>query len=55
VKLQQLRYLTAIVRNHFNISVVVAAGSLYTSQPGISKQLCLLEEELGVELFSYNH
>jgi LysR family cys regulon transcriptional activator len=50
--LQQLRYLTAIVRNNLNISA--AAESLYTSQPGISKQLRLLEEELGVELFSRN-
>ena len=52
MKLQQLRYLIAIVRNHLNISA--AAESLYTSQPGISKQLRLLEEELGVELFSRN-
>lgn len=52
MKLQQLRYLTAIVRNNLNISA--AADSLYTSQPGISKQLRLLEEELGVELFSRN-
>lgn len=52
MKLQQLRYLTAIVRNNLNISA--AADSLYTSQPGISKQLRLLEEELGVELFARN-
>lgn len=52
MKLQQLRYLTAIVRNNLNISS--AAESLYTSQPGISKQLRLLEEELGVELFCRN-
>lgn len=52
MKLQQLRYLTAIVRSNLNISA--AADSLYTSQPGISKQLRLLEEELGVELFSRN-
>lgn len=52
VKLQQLRYLVAIVRNNMNISA--AAESLYTSQPGISKQLRLLEEELGVELFNRN-
>jgi len=52
VKLQQLRYLIAIVRNNMNISA--AAESLYTSQPGISKQLRLLEEELGVELFNRN-
>ena len=52
MKLQQLRYLIAIIRNNLNISS--AAESLYTSQPGISKQLRLLEEELGVELFSRN-
>ena len=52
MKLQQLRYLIAIVRNRLNISM--AAESLYTSQPGISKQLRLLEEELGVELFNRN-
>ncbi len=52
MKLQQLRYLIAIVRNNLNISA--AAESLYTSQPGISKQLRLLEEELGVDLFSRN-
>ena len=52
MKLQQLRYLIAIVRSHLNISA--AAEALYTSQPGISKQLRLLEEELGVELFSRN-
>lgn len=52
MKLQQLRYLIAIVRNRLNISM--AAETLYTSQPGISKQLRLLEEELGVELFSRN-
>jgi LysR family cys regulon transcriptional activator len=52
VKLQQLRYLIAIVRSHLNISA--AAEALYTSQPGISKQLRLLEEELGVELFGRN-
>lgn len=52
MKLQQLRYLLAIIRNNLNISS--AAESLYTSQPGISKQLRLLEEELGVELFSRN-
>ena len=43
MKLQQLRYLIAIARNGLNISA--AAESLYTSQPGVSKQLKLLEEE----------
>lgn len=52
VKLQQLRYLTAIAKNHLNISA--AAESLYTSQPGVSKQIRLLEDELGVEIFNRN-
>jgi DNA-binding transcriptional LysR family regulator len=49
LKLQQLRYLIAIADNGLNITA--AANRLYTSQPGVSKQLRLLEEELGVELF----
>ena len=52
MKLQQLRYLSAIAQNNLNISA--AAESLYTSQPGVSKQIRLLEEELGVELFARN-
>lgn len=49
MKLQQLRYLIAIADNGLNITA--AANHLYTSQPGVSKQLRLLEEELGVQLF----
>lgn len=49
MKIQQLRYVLAIVDSELNMSV--AARRLYTSQPGISKQLKLLEEELGVQLF----
>ncbi|MBA3582654.1 MAG: HTH-type transcriptional regulator CysB [Gammaproteobacteria bacterium] len=49
MKLQQLRFLAAIVKNNLNISE--AAEKLYTSQPGVSKQIKLLEDELGVELF----
>ena len=49
MKLLQLRYLVAIVDNGFNITA--AANRLYTSQPGVSKQLLLLEDELGVPLF----
>lgn len=49
MKLQQLRYLYEIAGNGFNISR--AAQTLYTSQPGISKQIKLLEEELGTALF----
>ena len=50
MKLQQLKYLLAIVDNGLNITA--AAEKLYTSQPGVSKQLKLLEEELGLQLFT---
>jgi LysR family cys regulon transcriptional activator len=49
MKLQQLRYLVEIERQ--GLSVSAAAEALYTSQPGISKQIRLLEEELGIVLF----
>jgi LysR family cys regulon transcriptional activator len=48
--LQQLRYLLAIADSGLNITS--AAERLYTSQPGISKQLKLLEQELRVQLFT---
>ena len=50
MKLQQLRYVWEIAKNDLNVSAT--AQSLYTSQPGISKQIRLLEDELGVEVFS---
>ena len=50
MKLQQLKYLLAIADNGLNITA--AAERLYTSQPGVSKQLKLLEEELGLQLFT---
>ena len=50
MKLQQLKYLIAIADNGLNITA--AAETLYTSQPGVSKQLKLLEEELGMQLFT---
>lgn len=49
MKLHQLRYLTAVVQNGLNITL--AARKLHTSQPGVSKQLKLLEDELGFPLF----
>jgi LysR family cys regulon transcriptional activator len=49
MKLQQLRYLTEISRRGLNISE--AAEALHTSQPGVSKQIRALEDELGVEVF----
>ena len=50
MKLQQLKYLLAIVDNGLNITA--AAETMFTSQPGVSKQLKLLEEELGLQLFT---
>jgi LysR family transcriptional regulator, cys regulon transcriptional activator len=50
--LQQLRYAYQIVRQGLNISA--AAEALHTSQPGVSKQIRLLEEELGVTIFLRN-
>ena len=49
MKLQQLRYIVEIQRQGLNVSE--AAETLYTSQPGISKQVKLLEDELGVAIF----
>ena len=49
MKLQQLRYLVAVAENGLNITA--AAQKLHTSQPGVSKQLKLLEEELGFQVF----
>ena len=52
MNLQQLRYLQEIARQNLNISD--AAEALYTSQPGVSKQIRLLEDELGIEIFIRN-
>lgn len=49
MNLQQLRYVCAIVDHGLNVSD--AAEALYTSQPGISKQVRQLEDELGVPIF----
>ena len=49
MKLQQLRYLVAVHENGLNITA--AARQLHTSQPGVSRQIKLLEEELGFQLF----
>jgi LysR family cys regulon transcriptional activator len=48
--LQQIRYLREIERQALNISN--AAAALHTSQPGVSRQIQLLEQELGVELLA---
>jgi len=52
MKLQQLRYLREVERQGLNLSA--AAQQLHTSQPGISKQIKLLEDELGVAIFVRN-
>ncbi len=49
MNLQQLRYLCAIVDHGLNVSD--AAAALFTSQPGVSKQVRQLEDELGVRVF----
>jgi len=49
MKLQQLRYLVAIVDNGMNITA--ASQALFTSQPGVSKQVKMLEDELSLQLF----
>jgi len=51
VKLRQLLYFHEVIKQDFNISA--AAKALYTSQPGMSRQLQDLAEELGVDLFRY--
>ncbi len=50
MNLQQLRYISEVSRRNLNISA--AAASLHTSQPGISRQIRLLEAELGAEIFT---
>jgi LysR family cys regulon transcriptional activator len=49
MKLQQLRCLTEVARRGLNVSD--AAEALHTSQPGVSKQIRALEDELGVQVF----
>ncbi len=52
MKLQQLRYVWEVSRHELNVSVT--ADKLYTSQSGISKQIRLLEDELGIPIFVRN-
>lgn len=50
MNLQQLRYVLEVHKH--KLSVSDAADALFTSQPGVSKQIRMLEEELGVEIFT---
>jgi len=49
---QQLRSIRAASRCGFNLTEV--ANTLFTSQPGVSRQIREVEEELGVEIFERN-
>lgn len=49
MKLRQLEYLVEVARQ--GLSVTAAAQNLHTSQPGISSQIKLLEDELGFPVF----
>jgi LysR family cys regulon transcriptional activator len=49
MKLHQFRYLAAVAQSGLNITA--AAQKLHTSQPGVSKQIKLLEDELGFQIF----
>lgn len=49
MKLQQLKYIWEVSKHELNVSAT--AESLFTSQPGVSKQIRLLEDELGVQIF----
>lgn len=50
MKIQQLRYIVEVV--NYNLNISSTAEKLYTSQPGISKQIRMLEDELGIEIFT---
>lgn len=47
--LAQLRYLVAII--DANLNITLAAERVHATQPGLSRQLKLLEEELGLQIF----
>lgn len=52
MKIQQLRYIWEVANHGLNVSA--AAESLFTSQPGVSKQIRMLEDELDVQIFQRN-
>jgi LysR family cys regulon transcriptional activator len=49
MNLQQLRYICEVARQDLNLSR--AAEALHTSQPGVSRQILQLEDEVGVKIF----
>ncbi len=49
MNLQQIRYVREIARQDLNLTH--AAEALHTSQPGVSRQVRELEDELGVDVF----
>lgn len=49
MNLHQLRFVQEAVRRNLNLTET--AKALYTSQPGISKAILELEEELGIDIF----
>ncbi len=49
MKIQQLRFLIQVVASGYNVTA--AAAKLHTSQSGVSRQIRLLESELGTEIF----
>lgn len=50
MNLHQFRFVREAVRQNFNLTE--AAKALHTSQPGVSKAIIELEEELGVDIFT---
>lgn len=50
MKLHQLRCICEVVDHHLNVTA--AAAAMHTAQPGVSKQIRLLEAELGVPIFA---
>lgn len=50
MNLHQMRFVREAVRQNFNLTE--AAKALHTSQPGVSKAIIELEEELGIDIFT---
>ncbi|RDT02576.1 LysR family transcriptional regulator, partial [Burkholderia contaminans] len=52
MNLHQFRFVREAVRQNFNLTE--AAKALYTSQPGVSKAIIQLKDELGAEIVTRN-